>query len=157
MRTVEKPWGKEIWWAHALDKYMGKILHINDGHKLSLQYHEQKDETIYVLEGKLLLVYSLPSGEIRERDMLQGDSFRIHAGTLHRFCAADGDVTLLEVSTDFPEDVVRLEDDYGRTPDTEGFDDDRDTEEMEICGEETSEVAREFLEAGMDNCPRRNL
>ena len=55
MKTVEKPWGREIWWAHAKGKYMGKTLEIKDGHRLSLQYHNDKDETIYVLKGRLTL------------------------------------------------------------------------------------------------------
>ena len=116
MKKVDKPWGREVWWAHAKGKYMGKILEIKKGSRLSLQYHNYKDETIYVLKGVLKLVYSDNSkqGEIRERDMEEGDAFRVRPMTLHRFCADYGDVTLLEVSTDYPEDVIRVEDDFGR-------------------------------------------
>ena len=124
MKTVEKPWGKEIWWAHAKNKYMGKTLHINDGHRLSLQYHTEKDETIYVLEGKLKLLHGnipkfsgiLQSNEIelQETTLEQGQAFRVTPMTVHRFCAEYGDVVLLEVSTDYPEDVIRLSDDYQR-------------------------------------------
>jgi len=119
MRFVKKPWGREIWWAHAKGKYMGKVLEIKKGHNLSLQYHRQKDESIYVLEGVLRLMYSdsTKDGEIRERDMEAGDSFRIRPMTLHRFTAPHGDVKLMEVSTDYPDDIVRICDDYGRTDD----------------------------------------
>ena len=116
MKKVDKPWGREVWWAHAKGKYMGKILEIKKGNRLSLQYHNYKDETIYVLKGVLKLIYSdnNKEGEIRERDMEEGDVFRVRPLTLHRFCADYGDVTLLEVSTDYPEDVVRVHDDFGR-------------------------------------------
>ena len=124
MKVVEKPWGKEIWWAHAEGKYMGKTLHIKHGHKLSLQYHVEKDETICVLRGKLKLIH----GEIKafnevlmvrediiyKDTLVEGQSFRIRPGTVHRLCADYGDVVLLEVSTDHPDDVVRLKDDYDR-------------------------------------------
>ena len=115
MKIVTKPWGREVWWAHAKNKYMGKLLEINDGHKLSLQYHNIKDETIYVLSGTLSLFYSArKDGELKEMKLEEGESFRVIPHTIHRFATQDGDVTLLEVSTDHPEDVVRLEDDYDR-------------------------------------------
>jgi mannose-6-phosphate isomerase-like protein (cupin superfamily) len=105
----ERPWGFEIRWA-ITEKYLGKILHINAGHQLSLQYHEVKDESIYVLEGTLIV----KDGE-RAVILEEGDSMRIKPGTVHRFCAPNGThVKLIEVSTPEIEDVVRLEDDYGR-------------------------------------------
>jgi len=110
---VEKPWGYEEIWANC-DKYVGKILFIKNGSKLSRQYHEVKDETIYVLDGVLLLELG------RDDDMLsismkQGDTQHITPGLVHRFCADCGtDVRLLEVSTTELNDVVRIEDDYGR-------------------------------------------
>lgn len=116
MNVVEKPWGREVWWAHAKGKYMGKLLEINNGHKLSLQYHNLKDETIYVLSGTLTLFYSeRRDGELKEIKLKEGESFRVRPYTVHRFGAEDGNVTLLEVSTDYPDDVVRLEDDYNRS------------------------------------------
>ena len=106
---VKKPWGFEIRWA-ITEKYLGKILHINAGQQLSLQYHEIKDESIYVLEGTLIV----KDGE-RAIILEQGDTMRIKPGTVHRFCAPNGThVKLIEVSTPEIEDVVRLEDDYGR-------------------------------------------
>ncbi len=115
MKTVEKPWGKEIWWAHARGKYMGKTLEINDGCRLSLQLHREKDETIYVLKGRLTLFYSeQKDGRLNEKILEEGEAFRVRPFMIHRFAAHHGDVTLLEVSTDFPNDVVRLEDDYDR-------------------------------------------
>jgi mannose-6-phosphate isomerase-like protein (cupin superfamily) len=107
---VIKPWGFETRWA-INDKYLGKILHIKAGHQLSLQYHEVKDETIYVLEGNLIVKGSEEQVQI----LGAGESLRIQPLTIHRFCAPNThDVTLVEVSTPEIDDVVRLEDDYGR-------------------------------------------
>ena len=106
---VEKPWGHEIRWA-ITEKYLGKILHIDAGHQLSLQYHEVKDESVYVLEGTLLV-----KDKERVRILEEGESMRIQPGTIHRFCAPHTThVKLIEVSTPEIDDVVRLEDDYGR-------------------------------------------
>ena len=106
---VEKPWGHEIRWA-ITEKYLGKILHIDAGHQLSLQYHEVKDESIYVLEGTLLV-----KDKERVRILEVGESMRIQPGTIHRFCAPKlTHVKLIEVSTPEIDDVIRLEDDYGR-------------------------------------------
>jgi len=111
-KIVTKPWGHEEIWAHT-DKYVGKILHINPGHRLSEQYHRVKDETIYVLEGVLQL-------SLDEDDTLvtlhPGQSFHIYPGRVHRFCASKHGigVRLLEVSTPELDDVVRLSDDYNR-------------------------------------------
>ena len=115
---VEKPWGYEDRWA-ITDRYLGKILHINAGHRLSLQYHEEKDETIYVLKGTLTLYHAVSpaaaeAGGIFKKTLYVGESFRVLPNTVHRFAAEVNDVTLLEVSTDHPEDVVRMEDDYNR-------------------------------------------
>jgi mannose-6-phosphate isomerase len=110
---VDKPWGHEERWA-ITEKYLGKILFVEQGHKLSLQYHEQKDETVYVLRGRLLLhVGDKEKQEIKELRM--GQSYRIMPGVVHRFEAPpDVDVTLIEVSTPEIDDVVRLQDDYNR-------------------------------------------
>lgn len=106
---VEKPWGHEIRWA-ITDKYLGKILYIDPGQQLSLQYHEVKDESIYVLEGTLIV-----KDEERATILEEGDSMRIKPGQIHRFCAPSmTHVKLIEVSTPEIDDVVRLDDDYGR-------------------------------------------
>jgi quercetin dioxygenase-like cupin family protein len=108
---VEKPWGYELHWAKT-DRYVGKILHINAGHALSLQYHNKKDETIYVCSGKLLYEIEI-DGALTRREMTPGDSIHVPPGTVHRMTAlADSDV--FEVSTPELDDVVRLEDRYGR-------------------------------------------
>jgi mannose-6-phosphate isomerase len=108
---VEKPWGYELIWAHA-ERYVGKILHINAGHALSLQYHRQKDETIHLLSGSMRLEYDRGEGR-RDVTLRPGESVRIRPGMVHRMVAlADCDV--LEASTPQLEDVVRLEDRYGR-------------------------------------------
>jgi len=108
IKIVEKPWGKEEWFAHN-KLYTGKILYINPGQKLSEQYHNMKHETIYVLEGKL----KVENGN-SEMIFEAGKSIVVSPKTIHRFCAVDGAVKLLEVSTSEVEDVMRLDDKYGR-------------------------------------------
>lgn len=111
-RRVSKPWGHEIWWA-ATDQYVGKILHVNKGHRLSLQYHEQKDESCYVLSGRLILVQGTDEQSLTERTVGVGDVWRNQPGTIHTIEALE-DADVLEASTPYLGDVVRLRDDYGR-------------------------------------------
>jgi mannose-6-phosphate isomerase-like protein (cupin superfamily) len=113
-KRVEKPWGYEIWWART-DRYVGKILHINKGASLSLQYHEVKEETILVQSGHMLVETKGKDepGELRRIEMKPGDVFHVTPGTLHRMTGID-DCDLVEVSTPELHDVVRLEDRYGR-------------------------------------------
>jgi mannose-6-phosphate isomerase-like protein (cupin superfamily) len=108
---VDKPWGYEIIWARA-DKYVGKILHIEPGQVLSLQYHNKKDESIYVLSGEIIL--RLQQGEtLVERRVRAGEAFHIPPKQIHQFEAVV--VTdLLEASTPELDDVIRLKDRYGR-------------------------------------------
>jgi mannose-6-phosphate isomerase len=110
---VDKPWGHEIIWAKA-DRYVGKILHINPGHVLSLQYHNKKDESIYVLTGEIIL--RIQEGDtLIARRVRQGEAFHIPPKQIHQFEAVV--VTdLLEASTPELDDVVRLQDRYGRVP-----------------------------------------
>ena len=108
MRKVEKPWGHEVIWAETKD-YVGKLLHIKAGHRLSLQYHKVKDETVYVMYGTLTVVLDETSVVLEE-----GNSYRITPNTIHRFAAKHGMVELIEVSTPELDDVVRVQDDYGR-------------------------------------------
>jgi quercetin dioxygenase-like cupin family protein len=108
---VDKPWGYELIFAHT-HRYVGKVLHIDAGHALSRQYHRVKDETIHVLAGELVLEVG-PAGAAQTHRVGAGSSFRIVPGTIHRF-AAEQAVELLEVSTPELDDVVRLEDRYGR-------------------------------------------
>jgi mannose-6-phosphate isomerase len=108
---IEKPWGYELIWAHT-DRYVGKILHVNEGHRLSLQYHRVKDETIHLWNGRLLLMVDEGQGLI-ERKLSPGESYRITPGTHHRMIALS-DCDILEASTPELDDVVRLEDAYGR-------------------------------------------
>jgi len=108
---VEKPWGYELIFAHT-DRYVGKILHIDEGQSLSLQYHEMKEETLYVVEGELKLTIE-SDGERREMPLRKGEAFHIPPRLIHRmFAIVDTDVA--EVSTPELQDVVRLEDRYGR-------------------------------------------
>ena len=111
-RRVDKPWGYEIWWA-ATDQYVGKILHVNRGHRLSLQYHELKDETSYVFSGRLILVQGDSLDSLSERVVSVGDVWRNRPGTIHTIEALE-DSDVLEASTPHLEDVVRISDNYGR-------------------------------------------
>ncbi len=112
---IKKPWGHEEIWAQTED-YVGKILHIKEGHRLSLQFHNKKEETIKVLDGVLEVVYSSRrDGQLKSRILQEGESFHIFPLMIHRFCASQGtDVDLVEVSTNYLEDVERVEDDYNR-------------------------------------------
>lgn len=106
-KIVEKPWGREVWWAET-KAYLGKILEVRAGHKLSLQYHREKLETLHFYRGEGRLVLA---GE--ELPIKAGLSVTIKPGTAHRI-TADTDLTIFEVSTAHPADVVRVEDAYGR-------------------------------------------
>lgn len=112
-RRVDKPWGYEIIWAHT-GRYVGKILHIDAGQALSYQFHRVKEETIYVLSGTLRIHWSEDDKPPRVEDLGPGSVFHIRTGLRHRF-EATGDVDLLEASTPELDDVVRLEDRYGRS------------------------------------------
>jgi quercetin dioxygenase-like cupin family protein len=110
---VPKLWGYEIIWANT-DRYVGKILHVNAGEQLSVQYHKEKDETVHILAGELIYWVKLPaSAELQDMKLQKGDSFRIAAGTVHSIQAVT-DCDLLEASTPHLDDVVRLTDRYGR-------------------------------------------
>lgn len=111
MRTVQKPWGREEIFAEN-ERYAGKVLHLSAGHSLSLQYHERKDETLYVLEGNVLLLVE-EDGQMRERRLGPGQTYRICPGVKHRM-RAEQPCVIFEVSSPELDDVVRLEDAYGR-------------------------------------------
>ena len=111
---VEKPWGHEILWA-STDRYVGKILHINAGHLLSLQYHEKKHESIFVLRGRMIFRYRDAQGALVDRVMGAGEAQQVPTGLVHQFEALE-DTDVLEASTPHLDDVVRLQDRYGRVP-----------------------------------------
>jgi len=115
---TEKPWGHEEVWAQT-SRYAGKILFIKKGHRLSRQYHQIKEETIMVLAGTLTCEEGpqAPGFGATRHIMQEGDIFHVSPGTIHRFCAEETDVRLVEVSTPEISDVVRLEDDYRRVTD----------------------------------------
>ena len=114
-REVQKPWGHEVIWAETKD-YVGKLLYINEGHKLSLQYHEEKEETILVVSGELEITVSDHGRRgVSVLKLSEGETYHVTPGTIHRFSATLGtNVVLAEVSTNHLDDVVRLEDDYDR-------------------------------------------
>jgi mannose-6-phosphate isomerase len=111
-RVVEKPWGHELIWAHT-ERYVGKILHIKAGESLSLQYHRQKDETIMLLSGKMIFEHFSDGEEPRRTELGPRQPFHIQPGLRHRMIAVD-DCDVVEVSTPELDDVVRLQDRYGR-------------------------------------------
>jgi len=110
MKIVEKPWGFELIWAQT-DDYVAKILHIEPKQRLSLQYHEKKEETVYVLEGTLL---NYTDSESPPMKIASGQSFHVKPNQVHRFGAGKELVRVVEVSTPHLSDVVRMEDDYDR-------------------------------------------
>jgi mannose-6-phosphate isomerase len=109
---VSKPWGHETIWART-DRYVGKILHINAGQELSVQYHNKKDETVHLLSGKLVYRVQSDADLLEDVQLKLGESFRITPGTIHQIVALT-DCDVLEVSTPELDDVVRLSDRYGR-------------------------------------------
>lgn len=109
---VDKPWGHELIWAHT-PQYVGKILVIETGRRLSLQKHEIKDESIYVAAGRLRLYLEGDDGVVRAEELGPGESRHVATGRIHRYEAIDR-CELIEVSTPELDDVVRLEDDFGR-------------------------------------------
>src|SRR4051794_14678960 len=109
--VVNKPWGYERIWARS-ERYVGKVLHINAGEELSLQYHNKKDETVHLLSGDL--VYRVKLGEeLEDVKLKKGESFRITPGTIHKMIAVTA-CDILEVSSAEEDDIVRLSDKYGR-------------------------------------------
>lgn len=111
-RRVEKPWGWELIWAET-DTYVGKLLFVRAGEALSLQYHETKDESWLVREGRARLELGEAGGELDEVEIGAGDALRYPPRTLHRVTALE-DTLIVEVSTPHLDDVVRVEDRYGR-------------------------------------------
>jgi mannose-6-phosphate isomerase len=109
---VDKPWGYELRWA-TTDRYVGKILHVKKGEALSLQYHQRKDEWLYVARGMVDVEIGREGGRLTAHRMAAGDTVHIPPGTRHRITAVE-DTDIFEVSTPDVEDVVRLEDRYGR-------------------------------------------
>ena len=115
LRIVKKPWGMEEIWGYVPGKYLGKTITINKNCRLSRQFHEKKEESIYIIKGSLKLEIGWENDKPELIHVMNpGDHFHITPGLIHRFCAHKGSVTMCEVSTYYPEDVIRLDDDYGR-------------------------------------------
>jgi mannose-6-phosphate isomerase len=112
-REVPKPWGSELWYAHT-DRYAGKILQVNAGQRLSVQYHREKDETSYLLSGRARISQGPSAEQMHEREVKPGDAWRNMPNMVHTIEALE-DSVVLEVSTPELDDVVRLVDRYGRT------------------------------------------
>jgi mannose-6-phosphate isomerase len=112
VERIDKPWGYELVWARTA-AYAAKILHINKGHQLSLQYHEEKEESIYLASGRMILLLEDERGELQKIQVGAGEPHHIPTGRRHRMIALE-DCEVFEVSTPQLEDVVRIEDRYGR-------------------------------------------
>lgn len=112
-RRVEKPWGHELWWAQT-PHYAGKLLHVKAGHELSLQLHREKDETSYLLSGRMRLTRGPTADGLQEQEIGPGHAWRVEPGTVHSIAAIE-DSVVLEVSTPHLDDVVRLADRYQRS------------------------------------------
>lgn len=113
-RQIDKPWGYELVWAET-EHYVGKILHVNAGEALSLQYHEVKDETLFLLTGEMRLRVGHSVDELEDVEFSTGDSYRILPGLIHGMEAVT-DCDILEASTAHLDDIVRIKDRYGRAP-----------------------------------------
>jgi mannose-6-phosphate isomerase-like protein (cupin superfamily) len=112
IERVEKPWGYELIWAKTAD-YVGKLLHINRGHKLSLQYHEKEEETIFVSSGRMTLIFETLPRTLEEILLSAGQAYHIPIRRRHRMIALE-DCDVVEVSTSHLDHVVRVDDAYGR-------------------------------------------
>ncbi len=111
-QRVDKPWGWELWWT-VTDRYVGKVIFIHAGQRLSLQYHNEKDESVFVIEGEMVLHLEDEDGRLEPLRLGAGEFRRVPVGKRHRFEAVT-DTRIIEVSTPELDDVVRLEDDFGR-------------------------------------------
>jgi len=114
VRRVEKPWGHEEWFALVDGRFCGKAIHVLAGHALSLQYHQVKEETVSVQSGRLLFEVGASEDALESFELLPGESVHLTPGTRHRMTALE-DTVVLEASTTELDDVVRLEDRYGRS------------------------------------------
>ncbi len=113
MKTVEKPWGREVWIAYDNGRYAGKLLEIKAGHRLSLQFHQQKHETLYLLDGKIRFILEDDLGNLTDEVIVPGGCKIVAPGRRHRM-EAIADSRFVEFSSPELDDVVRLEDDYQR-------------------------------------------
>lgn len=110
---MQKPWGSELWWAET-DLYAGKVLYVEAGHELSLQLHREKDETSYLLSGRLRLTQGSSTDDLETEEIGPGHAWRVEPGVVHSIAAVE-DSVVLEVSTPHLDDVVRLRDRYERS------------------------------------------
>lgn len=111
---IEKPWGRELIFAET-ELYLGKVIEVNGGSRLSLQYHPRKDETVYVTKGTVETELGQLGEPTRTIVLRAGDCLRLRPDTVHRFAAVGGDAQMIEVSTPHPDDTIRLADDFGRS------------------------------------------
>lgn len=117
VKKIEKPWGYELHWTPADKPYMGKLLHINKGAKLSLQYHDQKQESWFIINGRGKVIWDNNKGKLIETELQKGQGYTCHLGQRHRL-AGITDCDIIEVSTPEAGTTWRLEDDYKRPNET---------------------------------------
>lgn len=115
-RRVEKPWGYELIWAET-DEYVGKVVYVRAGEALSLQFHEERDETLFLLRGEITLEIGPGVNSMQRVPIEEGEAFRIRPGVLHRV-VAETEVEILEASTAELDDIIRVRDRYGRSGQT---------------------------------------
>lgn len=130
VKIIKKPWGEEVWFAHT-ESYAGKILRIKKGHRYSLQYHEKKKETQYIYSGKIKLTFGEDLDSLQEIVLNPGDKFEVQPPLIHRMEALE-DSEVFEVSTPELDDVVKLQDDYGRSGSGNNFDEDAELHQSNI-------------------------
>lgn len=118
IKRVEKPWGYELHWVPDTLPYMGKVLHINAGKRLSLQYHDKKQESWFLMQGRAKIIWEEDSGDLIETEMQSNAGYTCSLGQKHRL-AGITDCEIIEVSTPEIGNTYRLEDDYSRPTETE--------------------------------------
>lgn len=118
VKKVDKPWGYELHWVPENKEYMGKILHINKDARLSLQVHDQKEESWFLMSGRAKLIWDDEKGNLMETELEQGVGYSCHVGQRHRFVGIT-DCDVIEVSTSEKGTTYRLDDDYNRPDETE--------------------------------------
>jgi len=110
-KKTDKPWGYEVLWAQT-DNYVAKLMYINPDQRMSLQFHQKKEETIYVMRGELIVWESEDDSDLIK--LQPGNTYHVKPGMIHRFGAKKQPVMVMEVSTNYLEDVIRISDDYKR-------------------------------------------
>ncbi len=119
VRRVEKPWGYELHWVPDGFPYMGKVLHVDEGKRISMQVHDEKQETFFLFEGEMIAVLENADGEMEEIPMKPGLGYVVKLGQKHRLIGGKGGGSIIEASAPETGNTYRVEDDYNRATETE--------------------------------------